>query len=288
MELQLHDKTAVVTGASRGIGLAVSRALAHEGVRVVGAARTITPELQETTVATVGADLSTADGAAAVVDGALAELGGIDILINNVGAGDADWIDIGGFLDVDDQQWRDLFNLNLFSAVWMTRAALPSLLERHGAILNIASINARVPATGPVGYSEAKAALTAFGKPLSEACRAKRQTQRRDPSRSDRACEVLREEFALARSSHRAECASTPYPREWSAPRCGATPPDSAARSPPPTVSATSSSWPPFPSRPAFPQAGSPNPRRWRRSSRSWCPEPRRTSSARTSSSTAE
>ena len=168
MELQLHDKTAVVTGASRGIGLAVSRALAHEGVRVVGAARTITPELQETTVATVGADLSTADGAAAVVDGALAELGGIDILINNVGAGDADRIDIGGFLDVDDQQWRDLFNLNLFSAVWMTRAALPSLLERRGAILNIASINARVPATGPVGYSEAKAALAAFGKRLSE------------------------------------------------------------------------------------------------------------------------
>jgi len=168
MELQLHDKTAVVTGASRGIGLAVSRALAHEGVRVVGAARTITPELQETTVGTVSADLSTAHGAAAVVDGALAELGGIDILINNVGAGDADWIDIGGFLDVDDQQWRDLFNLNLFSAVWMTRAALPSLLERRGAILNIASINARVPATGPVGYSEAKAALTAFGKRLSE------------------------------------------------------------------------------------------------------------------------
>jgi NAD(P)-dependent dehydrogenase (short-subunit alcohol dehydrogenase family) len=168
MELQLHDKTAVVTGASRGIGLAVSRALAHEGVRVVGAARTITPELQETTVGTVSADLSTAHGAAAVVDGALAELGGIDILINNVGAGDADRIGIGGFLDVDDQQWRDLFNLNLFSAVWMTRAALPSLLERRAAILNIASINARVPATGPVGYSEAKAALTAFGKRVSE------------------------------------------------------------------------------------------------------------------------
>jgi NAD(P)-dependent dehydrogenase (short-subunit alcohol dehydrogenase family) len=168
MELQLHDKTAVVTGASRGIGLAVSRALAREGVRVVGAARTITPELQETTVATVGADQSPAGGAAAVVDGAHAERGGIDILINNVGAGDADRIGIGGFLDVDDQQWRDLFNLNLFSAVWMTRAALPSLLERRGAILNIASINARVPATGPVGYSEAKAALTAFGKRLSE------------------------------------------------------------------------------------------------------------------------
>lgn len=168
MDLQLHGKTAVVTGASRGIGLAVSRALAHEGVRVVGTARRITPELEEATVATVGADLSTAEGAAAVVDGALAELGGIDILINNVGAGDADRFGLGGFLDVGDDQWRDLFDLNLFSAVWMTRAALPSLLERRGAILNIASINSRVPATGPVGYSEAKAALAAFGKRLSE------------------------------------------------------------------------------------------------------------------------
>ncbi len=168
MDLHLHGKSAVVTGASRGIGLAVSRVLAHEGVRVVGAARTITPELNEVTVATVAADLSTADGATAVVDGALAALGGIDILINNVGAGDADRFGLGGSLDIGDDQWRALFDLNLFSAVWMTRAALPSLLERRGTVLNIASINARVPATGPVGYSEAKAALTAFGKRLSE------------------------------------------------------------------------------------------------------------------------
>ena len=168
MDLRLHGKTAVVTGASRGIGLAVSRALAREGVRVVGAARTPTPDLEEVAVATVSADLSTADGAAAVVSGALVALGGIDILINNVGVGDAERVGLGGFLDVGEEQWRDLLDLNLFSAVWMTRAALPSLLERRGAILNVASVNSRMPATGPVGYSEAKAALTAFGKRLSE------------------------------------------------------------------------------------------------------------------------
>lgn len=168
MDLHLDGKTAVVTGASRGIGLAVASALAREGVRVVGAARTITPELQAVSVAAVPADLSTPEGARRVVEVALAQTGGVDILVNNVGAGDLDRLKLGGFLEADDTQWRDLLELNLFSAVWASRAALPSLIERRGAIVNVASINARVPATGPVGYSEAKAALVAFGKRLSE------------------------------------------------------------------------------------------------------------------------
>ena len=168
MDLNLHGKTAVVTGASRGIGLAVAEALTHEGVQVVGAARTVTAEMEKATVVAVAADLSTSAGAAAVVDAALTELGGVDILVNNVGAGDVDRFGLGGFLDIGDDQWRGLIDRNLFSAVWTTRAALPSLLERRGAIVNISSINARVPATGPVGYSEAKAALTSLGKRLSE------------------------------------------------------------------------------------------------------------------------
>jgi len=168
MELQLAGKTAVVTGASRGIGLAVTEALTKEGVRVVGAARAVTPELDESAAVAVPADLSTREGTEAVVAAAMTKLGGIDILVNNVGAGDADSLSLAGFLDADDEQWHRLFDLNLFSAVWTTRAALPSLLARGGVIVNISSINSRVPATGPVGYSEAKAALTAFGKRLSE------------------------------------------------------------------------------------------------------------------------
>jgi NAD(P)-dependent dehydrogenase (short-subunit alcohol dehydrogenase family) len=168
MELQLTGKTAIVTGASRGIGLAIARTLTGEGVQVVGAARTITPELRAASVLAVSADLSTPDGARGVVDAAIARTGGVDILVNNVGAGDVDRLKLGGFLDTADEQWRDLFALNLFSAVWAARAALPSLIERRGAIINVASINARVPATGPVGYSEAKAALVAFSKRLSE------------------------------------------------------------------------------------------------------------------------
>lgn len=168
MDLELTGKTAVVTGASRGIGLAVAEALTAEGVRVVGAARTVTPELEKASVAAISADLGIAAGAATVVEAALDELGGIDILVNNVGAGDAGRLTLGGFLEVTDEQWRDLFDLNLFSAVWTTRAALPSLLERRGAIVNISTINKHIPAAGPIGYSEAKAALTAFGKRLSE------------------------------------------------------------------------------------------------------------------------
>ncbi len=168
MDLQLAGKTAVVTGASRGIGLAVAEALTREGVRVVGVSRTITPELKAASVAAVSADLSTPEGARSVVDAAIAKTGGVDILVNNVGAGDADRLKLGGFLDADDSQWRDLFDLNLFSAVWASRSALPSLIERRGVIVNVASINARVPSTGPVGYSEAKAALVAFSKRLSE------------------------------------------------------------------------------------------------------------------------
>ena len=168
MDLELTDKTAVVTGASRGIGLAIAEALSAAGARVVGAARTITPELEKATVATVAADLSSQTGATALVDTAREELGGIDILINNVGGGDSAQVTLGGFLDSNDAQWRHLLDLNLFSAVWTTRAALPSLVARRGAIVNISSINAHLPAAGPVGYSEAKAALTAFGKRLSE------------------------------------------------------------------------------------------------------------------------
>jgi len=168
MDLQLAGKTAVVTGASRGIGLAVTEALTTEGVRVVGAARTVTPELNASAAVAMSADLSTREGTEAVVAAAMTKRGGLDILVNNVGAGDAASLSLAGFLDADDEQWHRLFDLNLFSAVWTTRAALPSLLARGGVIVNISSINSRVPATGPVGYSEAKAALTAFGKRLSE------------------------------------------------------------------------------------------------------------------------
>jgi NAD(P)-dependent dehydrogenase (short-subunit alcohol dehydrogenase family) len=166
VELNLATKTAVVTGASRGIGLATVTTLIAEGVRVVGAARTITAELKDSGAVPVSADLSTADGVAVLMECAFAELGGIDLLVNNVGVGDA--VQPGGFLDVEDARWNEIFDLNLVSAVRVARAALPSLIERRGAIVNVSSINSRLPAAAPAAYSAAKAALTALGKSLAE------------------------------------------------------------------------------------------------------------------------
>ncbi|MFM9609342.1 SDR family NAD(P)-dependent oxidoreductase [Streptomyces niveiscabiei] len=165
MNLDLTGRTAVVTGAGRGIGLAIVRTLIGEGVRVVGAARAITPELKETGAITVTADLSTADGVTSLIDSALAELGGIDLLVNNVGGGDEA---VMGFLDAGDAQWTRMFDVNVLATVRATRAALPSLIERRGAVVNISSASARMPSGVPASYSAAKAAVTALGKSLAE------------------------------------------------------------------------------------------------------------------------
>lgn len=156
MKMQLEGKTAIVTGASRGIGLAVVEALRAEGVRVVAAART----------GGVAVDLSTQSGPAELVERALEELGGLDILVNNVGGGDG--AASGGFLAFDDGMWTSTLDLNFLATVRTTRAALPALLSGGGAIVNVSSIGARMPHSGPVPYTTAKAALTALGKALAE------------------------------------------------------------------------------------------------------------------------
>jgi len=166
VDLQLKDKTALVTGASRGIGLAVVEQLAAEGVRVVAVARTSTPELRATGAFVVQADLAAAGGPEQAVAAALAEVGELDLLVNNVGGGEGE---LGaGFLDYDDATWQSIFELNYFATVRVTRAALPSLVRQAGAIVNVSSVGARMPSGGPVPYTTAKAALTAFGKALAE------------------------------------------------------------------------------------------------------------------------
>ncbi|GAA0456555.1 oxidoreductase [Streptomyces sp. NPDC046215] len=157
-------KTAVVTGASKGIGLAVARALEADGFRVAGAARTITPELKEAATLPVAVDLSTPAGPAELIEQVSAEFGGIDVLVNNVGAFTPR---TSGFSAISDEEWQHTFELNFFGVVRTIRAALPGLVERQGAIVNVSSARARGPQPPTSDYGAAKAALTNLSKALS-------------------------------------------------------------------------------------------------------------------------
>ena len=167
MDLGLQGRMAIVTGASRGIGLAVTRGLVAEGVRVTAGARKSTAELDELAgtgqVQVVAVDLAEPDGPARLVEAAGDR---IDILVNNVGAAPAR---TGGFTEITDDDWQALLTLNLMAAVRTTRAALPVMLAAgKGAIVNISSVNASLPDPAVMDYSAAKAALANFSKSLSK------------------------------------------------------------------------------------------------------------------------
>lgn len=166
MDLDLKDKVAVVTGAGKGIGLAITRALVEEGARVVAGSRTSTPGLEELTgVRVFEVDLATPDGPADLVAAAL-EHGRLDILVNNVGAASPR---LAGFLGITDEEWLRSLTLNLMAAVRATRAALPAMIEAgHGTIVTTSSVNAFLPDPLVFDYSAAKAALTSFSKALSK------------------------------------------------------------------------------------------------------------------------
>jgi NAD(P)-dependent dehydrogenase (short-subunit alcohol dehydrogenase family) len=162
MELGLAGQVAVVTGAGKGIGLAVARALHAEGARVVAGSRTVTPELAAVADA-VALDLGTADGPAELV----ARAGDrVDILVNNVGIAPPR---PDGFLSVTDEMWAATWNLDLMAAVRAMRAVLPLMVAAgSGSIVNVASLNARLPDPLVVDYSAAKAALVNVAKSVSK------------------------------------------------------------------------------------------------------------------------
>jgi NAD(P)-dependent dehydrogenase (short-subunit alcohol dehydrogenase family) len=167
MDLRLNGLSAVVTGASRGIGLAVTRGLAGEGVHVTAGALKSSAELGELAAAglvrVVEVDLADPGGPAALVAAAGDR---IDILVNNVGAAPAR---PGGFGEITDEDWQASLTLNLMAAVRTTRAALPVMLAAgKGAIVNISSVNAFLPDPAVLDYSAAKAALASFSKSLSK------------------------------------------------------------------------------------------------------------------------
>jgi 3-oxoacyl-[acyl-carrier protein] reductase len=174
MDLLLTDKIAIVTGSSRGLGLASARALVAEGCRVCICARgseqlaAAAVEVEASArrpnmISAVQADVSTADGIALVVDRTVERFGGLDILVNNVGrAGGTD------LLDTSDAEWQAAIDETLFPAIRASRLAVPHMKQRGGgAIVMIASIWGR-ESGGRMTYNAVKAAEISLAKSLAQ------------------------------------------------------------------------------------------------------------------------
>jgi 3-oxoacyl-[acyl-carrier protein] reductase len=143
MDLQLTNKVAIVTGASKGIGRAIAQTLAQEGMRLVVVARS-RHQLDEL-AAPLGdrclvqaIDLMNSDAPAAIVAETMARYGRIDVLVNNAGATKR-----GDFLALSDSDWADGFGLKFFGAMRLSRAAWPHLCSSSGVIVNIVGIGGR-------------------------------------------------------------------------------------------------------------------------------------------------
>lgn len=169
MDMYLGGKVAVVTGASKGIGLAICRSLAAEGVKVVAASRSGSEGLTElastSSVHPVLVDLTSHDGPVRVVSEAVRMFGALDVLVNNVGALRPR---LNGCVALSDDDWDWAFAVNFLPAVRAVKAAMPHLLQSApSSIVTISSINAFLPNPSTVDYSAAKGALANFCKSLS-------------------------------------------------------------------------------------------------------------------------
>jgi NAD(P)-dependent dehydrogenase (short-subunit alcohol dehydrogenase family) len=167
MDLELVGKVAVVTGASKGIGLAVVRELADEGARVVAGARAAGALAGLDGVTAVEVDLTTPGGPARLVTEAIERHGRVDVLVNNVGAVR---IRVDGFLGTNDAEFEWSLQLNFFTAMRATRATIPAMVAQGGgAIVNVASVNAVFqPDAATIDYGAAKAAVLNLSKSLSQ------------------------------------------------------------------------------------------------------------------------
>lgn len=173
MDMQLHGKTVLITGGSKGIGLACAELLAAEGCKVAVAARdqaglkAAAERVKAKTgaqVQAIAADLSTLAGIEAMVGGAMGGLGRIDILVNNAGA-----IRAGAFLEIPDEQWLEDWNLKLLGYVRASRAVFPLMQKQGGGrIINVVGSAGRQVIPNYLVGGAANAALMNFTKGLSD------------------------------------------------------------------------------------------------------------------------
>jgi NAD(P)-dependent dehydrogenase (short-subunit alcohol dehydrogenase family) len=173
MQLTLNGRTALITGGSKGLGLAIALAYAKAGGHVALVARgaealeAAKAEIQAAApaarVAAIPADIRTAEGCAAAASAAAAAIGPIDILVNNAGTSQR-----GPFLDITDALWEDDLNLKLMAAVRLCRAVLPGMRERRwGRIINVLNIGAKAPLATSTPTSVSRAAGMALTKAMA-------------------------------------------------------------------------------------------------------------------------
>lgn len=168
MDLQLTDKVAIVTGASKGIGRAIAETLAAEGMRVVAVARSRTL-LEQLAGARPdrfhvhAVDLSLPASAMAVVEASLAAFGRLDLLVNNAGATPR-----GDFLTLSDAEWNAGFALKFHGAMRLSRIAWPHLCASSGSIVNISGIGGRTGSAEFTIGGAVNAALLNLTKALAD------------------------------------------------------------------------------------------------------------------------
>jgi NAD(P)-dependent dehydrogenase (short-subunit alcohol dehydrogenase family) len=161
MDLGLRDKACIVTGSTGGIGLEAAQLLVAEGARVVTCGRSGPPGIGE--ALHVVADLAEPAAPEALVDEAVRALGGLDVLVNNVGAAVH-----ARFEDVSDEEWDSMWQLNVMSYVRAIRAGLPHLRASRGVIVNVSSTAGKRPSTGMPHYSVTKAAVLSLSRLVAD------------------------------------------------------------------------------------------------------------------------
>jgi 3-oxoacyl-[acyl-carrier protein] reductase len=171
VELSLGDKVAVVTGASKGIGLAVARAFAEEGARVVAGSRSASEDLKELAgrypLLHVAVDLGTPEGPEKLVGRAVQEFGGVDVLVNNAGFGLFKTVE-----ETSPEEFRAVLETNLFGVFYGCRAAIPEMKKRGGGyIVNVSSLAGANPHPRMAAYNASKFALNGFSEALMQEVR---------------------------------------------------------------------------------------------------------------------
>jgi 3-oxoacyl-[acyl-carrier protein] reductase len=172
MEIRLDGKSALITGGSKGLGLAMAAKFAASGADVAILARNaggleeakaVIKQTAKGKVVAVACDVSKAADVKTAFDAVMAELGKIDILINNAGQSQT-----GKFEELTDETWQADLDLKLFAAIRLARLVFPQMKQRRwGRIINVLNVGAKAPAAGSAPTSVSRAAGMALTKVLS-------------------------------------------------------------------------------------------------------------------------